>query len=108
MSRNPDRTSGRLSLDWRRNAVTAIVVAFAFAAKAILPLVSTVRLVISGSTCPNPGPDKTSVSTKPDKRSRRCQSDPSHNIKIAHLNIRSLKNHDHYILAKEAVRNTNY
>ena len=26
-----------------------------------------VRLVISGSICPNPGPDKTFVSTKPDK-----------------------------------------
>ena len=63
-----------------------------------------VRLVISGSICPNPGPNKTSVSTKSDKRNRRCQSDPLHNIKIAHLNIRSLKNREHYILAKEAVR----
>ena len=63
-----------------------------------------IRLVINRSICPNPGPDKTSVSTKPGKLSRRCQSDPLHNIKIAHLNIRSLKNREHYILAKEAVR----
>ena len=62
-----------------------------------------IRLVISGSICPNPGPDKTSVSTKPGKRNCRCQSDPLHNIKIAHLNIHSLKNGKHYILAKEAV-----
>ena len=59
--------------------------------------------------CPSPGPNKTSVSTESDKRNRRCQSDPLHNIKIAHLNctsdcIRSLKNREHYILAKEAVR----
>ena len=51
---------------------------------------------------PNPGPNKTSVSTKFDKRNRRCQSHPLHNIKIAHLNIRSLKNREHYILAVRA------
>lgn len=63
-----------------------------------------VRLVISGSICPNPGPVKTSASTKPDKQNRcRFQSNPLQNINIAHLNIRSLKNNEHYILAKEAV-----
>ncbi|PFX34597.1 Neuronal acetylcholine receptor subunit alpha-7 [Stylophora pistillata] len=66
-----------------------------------------VRLVISGSISPNQGPDKTSVSPKPDKRNRRCQTDPLYNINIAHLDIRSLKNHKHYILAKEAVRANN-
>ena len=109
-------TCGRLSLDWRRNAVAAIVFVLIplcgkgyFASRINRYTNSTssfqlIRLVISRSICPNPGPNKISVSTKPGKRNRCCQSDPLHNIKIAHLNIRSLKNREHYILAKEAVR----
>ena len=59
-----------------------------------------VRLVACGSISPNPGPENTSAlanSGRQRSRPKVC------NIKIAHLNIRSLKNREHYILAKETV-----
>jgi hypothetical protein len=64
-----------------------------------------VRLVTCGSICPNPGPDSTSTSTNAINLGRHKQrSQPKLcNIKIAHLNIRSLKNREHSTLAKEIV-----
>ena len=59
-----------------------------------------VRLVTCGSICPNLGPDSTNANLG--RRKQRCQPKLC-NIKIAHLNIRSLKNREHYTLAKEIV-----
>ena len=58
------------------------------------------RLVTCGSICPNPGPDSTNANLG--RRKQRCQPKLC-NIKIAHLNIHSLKNREHYMLAKEIV-----
>ena len=58
------------------------------------------RLVTCGSICPNLGPDSTNANLGRCKQ--RCKPKLC-NIKIAHLNIRSLKNREHYTLAKEIV-----
>ena len=63
------------------------------------------RLVICGSISPNPVPEGNPSSPPISGNANgthRIQTS-LHNIKIAHLNIRSLKNREHYILAKETV-----
>ena len=63
------------------------------------------RLVFWGSISPNPVPEGNPSSPPISGNANgthRIQTS-LHNIKIAHLNIRSLKNREQYILAKETV-----
>ena len=58
------------------------------------------RLLLSGDIELNPGIPTNNCNKSSRPRGRRETTD---NIKIAHLNIRSLKNREHLILAKETV-----
>lgn len=69
-----------------------------------------VQLVTCGSTCPNPGPDSTCAPTNAVNLGCKQRTQPTRklcNIKIANLDIRSLKNRQHYTIAKEIVQVNN-
>ena len=58
------------------------------------------RLMVSGDISPNPGPNTSPEEARRSETRRKCLDS---NIKIAHLNIRSIKNRNSFLLVKEAL-----
>ena len=58
------------------------------------------RLMVSGDISPNPGPNTSLEEARISETRRKCLES---NIKIAHLNIRSIKNRNNFLLVKEAL-----
>ena len=58
------------------------------------------RLMVSGDISPNPGPNTSFDEVRGSETRRKCLDS---NIRIAHLNIRSIKNRSSFLLLKEAL-----
>ena len=56
--------------------------------------------MVSGDISPNPGPNTSLEEARISETRRKCLES---NIKIAHLNIRSIKNRNNFLLVKEAL-----
>ena len=58
------------------------------------------RLMVSGNISPNPGPNTSFDEARGSETRRKCLDS---NIRIAHLNIHSIKNRNSFLLVKEAL-----